>query len=529
MIATGPRRPICFDELNFLYEGLRLPIERKLGGYIHATLLYEIAAAIESCIYACLKILGRVKSPVDYLIFFQLHLPAYSAIVRGIAAIAGLACIRQVYRLGAILGGEAAAEMAVILCAGNLTFLVMTSSFKEDVFYWFFLFLALEQGWKASRKQNKAAAIAAGVGISAAFSAKYLGIFAALVAFLPFAYYRENGLRQAARVSMTIALSAASTLLVLFPFLLTDTHKVLASLKLLDAHTTAQSAALTWDTYLRLHLPNTAGWAIMALGTAEMIRKWAKDPRGPILLTLIPLITLFFIARGHRQSFAYYSMPLVMLLMVLACELLVRELKALAPVALISILLVDPAYFRGALKYAMLLTAPDTRILARDLIQSKADPGDCVLLNMGVHGENIFGPALTPNNTPPGHGPFSAASVIANKAKPGPKYALRVVDWDEVPPQSMENCRWLAIGRRGTISRLELKELAQDPRAAPDLAFGGFKRIGSVEAFPDEHSSSFPLLTVLDYEDFRRASIADFWKRRALGLSFDLYQRQPGG
>ena len=63
----GPELAIHHDELNFLYEALRLPAEQRLSGYGHGPLLYELIAVAESGWYVLLRVTGAVSSPSDFL------------------------------------------------------------------------------------------------------------------------------------------------------------------------------------------------------------------------------------------------------------------------------------------------------------------------------------------------------------------------------------------------------------------------------------------------------------------------------
>jgi hypothetical protein len=534
VIGWGPQWAMCHDSLNFLYEALRLPHEGRIGSYVHGPFVYEIVAAFEAAYYVVLRIVGQVQSPNDHLVHVLTHMPFHVRGIETLMAIGGCATTVMVYRVGRLFGGRATGAAAALLCAANATFLIMTSFAKEDVFFWCFLFLAMDQAWAAAESQRTAPAIRSGAAIGAAVAVKYFAVFGVPLILLPLIRASGTTRLRGLQVSAIMAASSAVTLVALFPFLFTDTSTVLMNIHDTNAGYAVMSRQLALGAYLQAHLPNVAGWFVMIAGAAEIVRLLAKHPRGPIVLAVIPIALFLFLSLRPGFSLAYYAMPMALMLFVLAASAVTAAARAVPgswrPVVWIAaslVLLTDP-FLPGAVKYSLLLTGPDTRLLARDAVVSRAKPGDCVLVNLAVAGENFFGPPLVSTRAPAGSGPFAVARSVANERMPGPKFDVRTVDGEVSPtPEAASGCQWLVLGSRGQASFIELGLPPAPPIKV--VAPPGYEAVAAVSAFPEEHSRNFPLYTSIDYDALRESSIVRFFHDRAMGPSFEIYRRSPTG
>ena len=540
MLTWGPTMPFGHDELNFLQEALRLPAEQKLSSYGHGPLLYELVAFLEAGYYAVLRLTGSVQTTFDFLVEVQTRLsPLYEA-SRILVAVAGIAVVVQVYRLGVIFGGPATGALAALLCATNFTFLAMTSQLKEDAFYWLFLLLFLELAWKTSEQQSRRAAAWAGVALGCAMAAKYFAVFAAIFLLLPAVRSNDRRLREALILGLIMGVTAAATLLMLFPFLITDTDQVRNSIRILNAgYTTGNNifdhyradigGEWTLYAYLRHHLPNLFGWIVPIFAGVEIVRRIVREPKGPILLLTAPLLQFLFIGLRTGFSLAYFAFPLALMFFILAASWAVHAASGTggtrwrwsAAWILVAVVALDGAFLPGAAKYGVFLTGPETRLLARDIIVSKALPGDCVLINAGITGDNIYGPPLVPANPSPGSGAFTSARVIASQQMAGPHFELRILDTVLIPPQATEGCEWLVIGRRGQEARID--HGTGPVTMVQPIAPAGYTRVAAIDAFPEQHSIAYPFPSTLDYDSFRATSITRIWRERAMGMSFEIY------
>lgn len=528
-LGWGPVLPISHDELNFMLEALRLPASGRLASYGHGPVLYELFALFESAFYLYSRAIGSVHSSHEFLVNFILNQVSHVRLIRAIVAIGGLGLIVQVYRVGLIFSDRTAAALSALFVASNLTFIVMSSQGKEDVFFWLFTLMAMERSWNASVSGRTREAVIAGMLIGLAFSTKYLGVFAGLGAALPVLRNLPSFRKDSLRLSGIIALSAAVTVLVFFPFFLTDTKSVLSSIHSVGSVYTAMGTKWTMEAYLFSHLPNLVGWPIILIGTAEFCRRWAKDPRGPILISLIPAAAFLFIGLRTGFSLAYYAMPMAIFLIILANSTAAQIKSSLWRNGLLAILIgsffLDSAFLRGAMKYAILLTGPDTRVTAKSSIAARAHPGDRVLVNQAVLGENIFGPALLPEESEKGHGPFTLARAEATARLKGPRYRLTILNYSQdIPSDAASRFDWLVIGRRGILSSTEYGKDSVDTIGHATIP-AGFKLVETIQAYPEEHSHFYPLPTTLDYEALRATSVSSLWRSRAMGLTFDLYER----
>lgn len=528
-ICWGPALPVSHDELNFLFEALRLPAQGRLTDYAHAPFFYELIAVLEGLWYVFLRAVGSVASSRDFLVDLLSNQSSHLRLIRTLVALGALGMVVQVYRLGRLFGEGIPASLAALFCAGNFTFIVMTSMAKEDVFLWFFTLVAMERAWTASTSGRLRDAVIAGVAIGFAFSSKYLGVFAGLAAALPVVRLFPRIDKDSLRTSGVIVACAALSGLAAFPFIVTDAQGVFKSVGGLQSGYSAMGSKLALGAYFSHHLPNLLGWPMLIIGAAEFLRRWLKEPNGPILMSLVPVAGLLFLSLRRGFSLAYYAMPMAILLVILAVSGAAQIRDARWRKVLFAILIISfstgNSSFAGALKHAILLTGPDTRLVAEAALNARARPGERVLLNQGVLGENVFGPPLLSEVAAEGHGPFTAARAEAESRRIGPRYRLTVINYtQDIPSDAASRYDWLVIGRRGASSVIEFgsdSPLEIGRATIPP----GFRLVETIQAFPEEHSHCYPFPTTLDYEAIRNASFTSLWKKRAMGMTFDVYER----
>ena len=533
-LVFGTPLNLNHDELNFLYEALRLPAQGRLTGYIHGSLLYEIIAACEVVLYGVLRVVHAVASPFEFLVRVLIHLEDHLRLCRAIVAIAGVGTVIQVFRVGALFGDRLIGVMAALLCATNYTFIAMTSVCKEDVLSWLFVLLAMEFAWRAGASRSLRLASVAGICIGAATAAKFLGVFAGALALVPLLQKPAAPRRDAARIAATIAATAAASFLLLFPFLLTDTAAVFASVRYLEAAMAGMSDQLALRGYLLFHLRNITGSVVLVAGAIDLIRRCIVDPRGPAMLIVVPILQLLFLGMKKGYSIAHYAVPLAIFFFILASSLALQifqrvRARGVAVVFAVAVALLDPAYASSSAKYAMLLTGPDTRLLVRDRFAAMARPGDCVVINQAIRGENVLGPPLNTVHSAGGSGTFTSAAHAAAARAPEPHYDVRLIPGGDVVGPATDGCRWAIAGRFSSrMSGIEydgktrVRALA-DPRVPP-----GFALAARIDAFPELHSVWYPYPTTLDYDDLRGVSFRDMKARRKLGLTFFIYERGTG-
>lgn len=530
-LILGPRGPISHDELNFIFEALRLPGEGRISGYMHGPLLYELIACVEVALYVAARVLGWAHSPAEFLVFVLKDIPLHLTLGRSMTAAAGMLAVFQTYRLGRLLGGESAGLIGAVFCLTNLTFFVMSSMCKEDALFWAFSLSAMDLAWHCLDGKGPRRAALAGVCIAAAFCAKYLALFSPLLILVPLVRAKREEMARAVRLSLIIGVSALLGLLVFYPFLFTDTHSVRASFRETQAGSAATGPQWAMAAYAGHHLRNLIGWPLLLAAALEFFRRLWRDPRGPAILFLVPVLQ--FIAIGLRSgwSMAHYAFPLASACFILAGTFLAAVLGGFpnaaraVPWVVMAVVIGDGAYLRGTIKYALMVTGPRTSDVARDYLVANARPGDCVGMNYAAAGENHAGPDLLAENFPAGTGSFTRARAAANGAKSGPRYFVQLGNHTSLPGDLRPGCEWLVIGRRGKLSHVEMGTAA--PEVASTSIPPGYEKKVTITAFPEEHSNYAPHLTTLDYDELRRTSIAEIWRRRAKGLHFDIYRAQP--
>jgi hypothetical protein len=526
-LAYGPRLAANHDELNFIYGGLRLPAEGRLDGYVHGPLFFEVVAAVELAWYALARAAGRVASPEGFLVQLLSDEHAHLLACRTVVAIVALLLVWQTYRLAADLAGPWAGAFASLFCASNLTFLSLTSLCKEDALFWLSWVVATRLAWHAASQGGARAAGMAGMAMGAAAAAKSLGVFTFVLAALPLARATSASRGAAVRQSALMAGAGMAAFLVFYPFILTDTAAVFESQRTVQAWLALAGPRLSLGTYLVSHLPNVVGWSVLAAAIVECLLRLRREPRGPVLLLVAPLCLLVFLGLRRGFSLAHYIFPLGLMLAVMAAALAARLMSQARPawrwLPLLAVGLVvafDPAFLRGSLKHALVLTAPDTRLQALDTLMPHVPPGDCLVVTEAISGENFFGPPLYPVDPPEVRGAFTRARRQAWTVRDGPRYRLRLVHGSRPDPSALDGCDWVLMPRFG-----HSPEFGDTP--ASTEAPAGFRAVAIQAAQPGDRSYVFPSPTMLEYDRLRRVSLGRLWRERTMGWTLTLYRRSP--
>ena len=253
----------------------------------------------------------------------------------------------------------------------------------------------------------------------------------------------------------------------------------------------------------------------------EFALRLIREPRGAVLLALVPFLQMLFLGLRPGYSIAYYVFPLALLLCILASSLAIRMSRIgrwgfLVPFFLGLVAVSDGAFLRGSIKHALILTAPDTRLLARDYLYTRATPGDNILLTHAIGGMNFWGPPLLPQDPPRGTGAFAIASREALRFSEDPRYHLRVVDgFPGFTPDVTRDCDWvIAIGTGPTSE--DVREGNRPPQ--------GFELATAIQGVPPQ-SNFWPFLKSSDYEALHKLSVRSLWRDRVRGLPVMIYKR----
>jgi hypothetical protein len=531
-VLSGPRLPIHNDELNFLIEGMRLPSQHRLVGYVHTPLVYEIMAAIEVIWFCVAKLLGHVHTPVEHLAQVLADTGPHLVAGRIVTLLAAILCLVQVYRLGSLFAGPVCGALASLLCATNLTFFVAATSIKDDVYCWLFLVTAMNVMGRLGPDDLRRA-LGAGFAVGASFAAKYFGIFGILLAIVPALKQDGRGRAQVLRQVTAFGIGAAAGVLVLFPFLITDLSNVLHSMqRMAEATTHGMGPELGLRSYFTVHLPRLLGPLVGISAIAEFVVLIRRQPRGPITLALPIMGLMGFLVLRRGLTMAYYAFPIAILGFVLSAGFAVRaahwaraRFSALPPLGLALVAIFDPTYLSSTLKYGLLLVGPDTRLMAADKVASLVPSGSCVVLNGALVGWNVFGPALAPAEASitSATGAFALAERAAIALRPPPHYRLRLQEGFSAPKQIEDDCGTLVLAHLGALSTLELGP--QPPTATEPPASLNLVRIAEIQAFPQVHTTTYPLMSFMDIDELRRISLGDLWRNRRYGPSYVIYQR----
>ena len=345
----------------------------------------------------------------------------------------------------------------------------------------------------------------------------------------------------AVRQSAMMIAGTGIGLVVFFPFLISDIPGVTAPFRNLF-RTIPVTAAFAFKPYLLVHLPRLLGPVVGVTAVVELLIRWRREPRGAVLLAAPA--TLLLVLLGARRGFSmpYYVFSVAMVGFVLASAFAARvaarlegRARAVPFLVLAAVALFDPAYLPSMAKYGLLVTGPDTRLLAAARIESLVPAGECVVANGGVAGWNHFGPPIAPTEITrvSASGLFTAAERMALARRPGPHYRLQLVDGFPLPGNVPPECRWIVEARLGALSMLELAGIDWGP--GKEELFGrtpapvGFAPIAEVRAFPEPHTFMYPYMSVLDLDELRSISLARLWRERRLGSGFVIYRRVRAG
>lgn len=518
----GPSLAINHDELNYLYGSMRLLTEGRPVGYAHGPVTYELIALAHVVAYAVTRGLGTVHSAPDYLTFVIRHEARYLEFLRALAGLFGLATIAMLYRLARIFVAPVVAFGAVVLSVAGPTFLTLASVLKEDVLYWFLLVFSLYAAWRAVAVGHTRWALAAGCAIGSATATKYLGVFAFLLVALPFLQLAGITTDRRRHLSLVMGCSGIVTLGLVFPFLLTDTASVVQNVRQMDASSAAAGSGqgLVLTDYLTTHIPDLVGWPATAVGFLGLALALRRNPAGSILLAVVPLAQLLFLGLRHGQAQAYYIFPAACLLALLACATVYEGCRRFWPsgagiLVFVSCLanLADQAHIPGAAKQALVLLAPDTRLVVRDFVLRRVPPGSRVVIGAGIIGLNFWGPPLLPALPDGERGVFARARESAFSGASEARFRVRLVDGRASRLLlGGEDC-WVILPRLGSVAGRRLMD-AEPPR--------GCERVARFYSFPEPQSQAWPMMMAGDYDALREATFHDVWARAAHGLSMDV-------
>lgn len=531
LLPLGPELAINNDELTFLYEALRLPAEFRLSGYMHAPLLYELIALVEGSWYGVLRLAGGVSSPNEFLTQVLVAQPIHLLVCRSMVEVISLLLLVQVYRLGSLFGGRRTGALASLLCATNLTFVILASSCKEDALFLLLFITAMLWTWRLVERPHRWDAIKTGVAIGASIVAKYFGVFAMALSAVPLLAWRRDDSKRAVMAGSAMILSASVSVLVLMPFLITDGKSVASSVLQLGRGTAELPGGLALTDYLFVHLPNLVGWVILPAALVECGFRMIREPRGPLVVMVAPLLLLLFLGLRPGLSRAYYVFPVAICLFILASSLAMRILdgwpqsrfKVLAPLVIGVVALSDPVFSPGSVKYGLILTGPDTRLITRDFIDAHVAPGDCVALTHGVLGWNVWGPPLLPVDPPGGSGAFWTANRAAIERAGRPRYRVRIANkFTGFPADLTQGCDWLVSAKTSPSFSREFGTPEAFNWEEPPA---GFQVVKVIPALPEQQTTAWPFIGPEDYDEIRKTSLGRLWKDRARGLTLVVYHR----
>ena len=118
-------------------------------------------------------------------------------------------------------------------------------------------------------------------------------------------------------------------------------------------------------------------------------------------------------------------------------------------------------------------------------------------------------------------------SALAERAaialRPPPHYRLRLHEGFSAPKQIEDDCGTLVLAHLGALSTLELGP--QPPTATEPAASLNLVRIAEIQAFPQVHTTTYPMMSFMDIDELRRISLGDLWRNRRYGPSYVIYQR----
>ncbi|HUO72547.1 MAG TPA: hypothetical protein VMU39_17395 [Solirubrobacteraceae bacterium] len=517
---VGPPLALNHDELNYLYESLRLPAQGRLIGYAHGPVLYELVAASHLGVFAVLRAVGLVASSPDYLFFVVSHEHAYLTTGRLFSAAMAGALVLAVFRLGRELFGSTAGLLAAVLCACNVTVFTFACLLKEDTLYWLLTVIAMEQALRISLPA-RGREVAAAVAIAAAAATKYLGVFGFLLVLLPLT---DKGMQAGERRRVVLRMLGVScaTLLVLFPMALTDNASVRASILHMHRATAEVSGGLALKAYLFEHLPNLVGIPVALLGCVGLMTAGIERHREVLLLALSPLCQLAFLGLRPGQAGSWYIAPLGLLLIISCCGLLLRvarflgaPLAALLTVSAVSYAAISSPYLASCLKQAIILSSPDTRQLAYGTLVNVIGSDERVVIANGIRGMNFWGPSLAVVAGRPVNALSAAQQKVAERRRL-PRFNVRVVDGDEAPRVSADET-WLLWPTVPRVSH-EIASLRREPVPTNCALFTEF------QARPEAHSYWWPYPTTADYEELRAHRLRELAETAVRGLTIRAYR-----
>jgi hypothetical protein len=529
-LVWGPTTALNFDELNYLYDALRLVQQGSLQSYVHGPVLYELIGLAEGVLYGLGRVLGVLDSPLDFLTWVRQDEGTHLAIGRAVAAISGVVVLSQMRRLGEVVGGAWCGTLAALLCATNLTFVAFGTVGKEDTLFWALTLAGCLEAWHACLSGRRKRAFMAGFLIGVATATKILGAFAGLLVALPWLPLAWPSASRRDRLPLTLWMAAGGIvgLLLVHPFVLIDGAKVLRDLKessaFLSQLDAGQARARAVGPLLLVHLPNLVGLPVLVGALVEIVWRVATRRFDGLALLMVPASMVAVLGVRHGHLMAYYFFVVALFGMVFFAALVVRIAGlgsrrtasiSVAGIAL-AVVLSQPAFLGGAIKHGLTLFAPDVRNEAGAFLRAAVPPGECVLVTHGISGTNFWGPFLMSTNPPPGSGPFSVADRRVRLGADSRLLDVRVVDGAGIG-RATEACGWLAVPHLHSASQ----DLAD---SSPSITVGRLHLVRTFEAMP-ERSWLFPYYAEADYAILRNTSLLHAWRSVRMGWTIRIYSK----
>lgn len=382
------------DELNFIETGLRMLGSRgNPQEFIHGSLLYDLMALVHAGIYGTLALTGNIGSPDDYLVWYLTNRGVYLLIGRLAVLACSLCLLLAVKRLAAVLYDDRAGVLAMALLGFGALLVGTGTLFKEDVPAAALGLLGLVVLLDSSLKLRPAvrsgvAGALYGIGTASKYTLVPLALIPVIVALLD---KRAGGLK-----AVVIYLGgAAVAFLAVEPYALLDTARVAESFAVHLAQV-GEHQHLIAPRYLLDFLPLGLGIPLVLAFLPAAVRAFLRDD--PRLKAVVAYVAVAgAICLSQKYGVPRYMVPWAPFICIIVAGELVQtgHLRHARPAMILGLafVLTWPANTIAA-KYALLLTRPDTRTVAKTWIEQRVPGGNTVLVEGTIQEEPSFAPAL---------------------------------------------------------------------------------------------------------------------------------------
>lgn len=343
--------------------------------YIHSILIAYILIPLYGIYFLIGTVLGQFSSAMEFYVAYHRDPTVFIILGRIFMIFISLGCILMIFLVGRRFFGEKVGILAAFFLSSSFLFVRESIYIKDEILASLFLTIFFYFVLSILEKKRLVDYLGAGVFLGLSISAKY--IYAPVFFLLPMVHFLRK--EKKARFFLSVSLAVVVFLLT-NPYIVFDLSNFLDQTKgLFLTQRGIGSAAMggrpIWSNFLGEHLPQGLGLPLFLVSAFGLVIS-SVGILGKKGLFLSAITFLVFVGiLGGGGNFARWAVPMLPFLALSAAiflEKVLGEKKAI--LVILAIILVVPNFLR-IVKFNYMLTAPDTRTVAKLWIEENILPG----------------------------------------------------------------------------------------------------------------------------------------------------------